>query len=44
MVDPHRALIASTALSMDGMNTANLAGDGIDASCRPHRQQRLALF
>ncbi|HEY0613242.1 MAG TPA: hypothetical protein VGC96_01320 [Candidatus Elarobacter sp.] len=32
-IDPHRALVASTALSMDGMNTRHLPGTGagIDA-------------
>lgn len=30
-MDPHRALIASTALSMYGMNTAHLTGAGVDA-------------
>jgi hypothetical protein len=32
-IDPHRALIASTALNLDGMNTKNLPGTGagIDA-------------
>src|ERR1700716_3891347 len=32
-IDPHRALVASTALSMDGMNTSHLPGTGagIDA-------------
>lgn len=44
MVDPHRALIASTALSMDGMNTSNLAGAGIDACAAAVQQIFKTVF
>lgn len=45
-IDPHRALIATTALSLDGMNTSNLPGTGagIDACAAAVQQVLRSVF